>query len=214
MRSLYVLIDVTTSAAPILVASLEEIQLHGRIYVADHPGCKIIAPPLEGRGMAKIPADQLPYLIHHLGSAPQGDYAAQCQQALVLIQKLPINDTSALSLQKEIDRRGIGAPDANRLDRGEITDASQFLSKEAKQKILKPKKEKKEKKPDTSFEHPVRPKSNSTCGLVWDLLDALEKKLQRKPTSAEAREECAKENIKSGTASVQYSKWTKFTQDQ
>ena len=58
----YMLIDVTTVEATrvLLVATLRQVQLHGRLAQAQ--GKKVIAPPLEGRGLAKLEKLPLQYL--------------------------------------------------------------------------------------------------------------------------------------------------------
>jgi hypothetical protein len=68
----------------------------------------------------------------------------------------------------------------------------------------------KEKKHDTSFANPERPKAGTTTALVWELCDALKAKLGRTPTSKEALADADREGIKAGTFSVQFSKWKKI----
>lgn len=190
----YMLLDTTTSAKLVLVSQLREVQLHARIYAADNPGVRLLAPPVEGRSFAKLTQNQLTHLIYGLGEEPKGDYSAQCVQALMLVEKVAPNDTPLASLEREAERRALPEPDLNA----------------PKEKVASPPKAPpKEKKHDTSFANPERPKEGTTTALVWTLADELKAKLGRDPSSKEIVERCEQEGIKAGTASVQAGKWRK-----
>jgi hypothetical protein len=186
------LLDVSASCHLVLVAPLRQVQLHARLYQAQNPAARLLAPPVEGRSFAKLDTNQLIHLIYGLGSAPEGDYAALCAQALALVQARPLAPDTLESLEKEVARQHLPEPDLNH---------------EAKPKVEKPKAE---KKPDTSFSNPERPKAGTTTGMVWDIADELQKTLGRQPTSKEVVVACEKEGLKAGTVSVQYGKWKKY----
>jgi hypothetical protein len=112
-----------------------------------------------------------------LGGAPEGDYAAQVKQAQQLVDEREADDTLAERLEKEAER--LGAPEPS-------------LIKPEKVEAAKPPKEKKH---DTSFANPERPKAGTTTALVWELCDALKAKLGRTPTSKEALADADREGI-------------------
>lgn len=190
----YMLLDTTNGTARfVLKAPVRHVQLHARIQACQNPGSTYIAPPVEARSFSKLSENQLLHLIYSLGSAPEGDYANQCQQALALVQGKDPDTLSEEALSREVTR--LGAPEPT-LDHERPVKAAE-------------EKPKKEKKHDTSFSNPERPKAGTTTALVWDLCDAVYAKLGRAPTSKEAFAECEKEGIKAGTFSVQFGKWKK-----
>jgi hypothetical protein len=187
----YMLLETTNGTVRFLLkAPLREAQLHARLETFRNPGSTYIAPPVEGRSFSALTANQLLHLIYSLGSAPEGDYAAQVQQALALVQARDPDTEACASLEREVHRLGVPEPN--------LTHAA---PKPVAAKLQKPK--------DISFQNPERPKAGTTTALVWELCDQLKAALGRLPTSKEALAECDKEGIKAGTVSVQYSKWKK-----
>lgn len=189
----YMLLDVTGGGCQLaLVAASKEVQLHSRLLVADNPKRKLIAPPLEGRGFAKLTVLQVGQLIQSLGGKPFGSFGELCQQALELVAKTPIDGRSVASLEREVEKRGLPEPVVG------------WAATPALAPAGKPKKER-----STEFSEPVKPKAGTTTGLVWELCDGLMAKLKRTPTSKEAWAVCEPEGIKQGTFSVQFGKWKK-----
>lgn len=192
---MYMLLETTNGTASfVLKAPLREVQMHARLAAFQKPGSTYIAPPVEARGFAKLSENQLLHLIYSMGEAPEGDYAHQCQQALALVQAREPDTECLEALEREAVR--LGAPEAS-------------LVKSDKPVVQKPQKEKKH---DTSFSNPERPKAGTSTGLVWELCDALKEKLGRTPSSKEAWPTCEAEGIKQGTFSVQFGKWKRFTE--
>ena len=188
----YMLLDTTNGTALfVLKARLREVQLHARILACKNPGARYIAPPVEGRSFAKLSPNELSHLIYSLGGAPEGDYAEQVKQAQRLVDARGADDTSKERLEKEAERLGAPEPSLIKPEKGEVP------------------KPPKEKKHDTSFANPERPKAGTTTALVWELCDELKTQLGRTPTSKEAMAVCEKEGIKAGTFSVQFGKWRK-----
>ena len=191
----YMLLDVTGGGCQlVLVAASKEVQLHARLLVADSPKRKLIAPPLEGRGFAKLTILQLGELIQSQGDKPFGSFGDLCQQAFKLVDQHPVDERSIASLEHAVEKRGLPDPVV-----GWATDPT--LAPAAS---TKPKKER-----STEFTDPVKPKTGTTTGLIWELCDALKKKLKRVPTSKEAWAVCEAEGVKQGTFSVQFGKWKK-----
>lgn len=190
----YMLLDVTGGGCQlVLVAATKEVQMHARLLVADNPRRKLIAPPVEGRGFAKLTVVQLGELIKSLGASPFGEFEELCQQALKLMLAAPVDQCSIASLEHAIEKRGLPEP----------------VIGWANDPTLAPAPVKAKKERSTEFTDPVRPKSGTTTGMIWDLCDALQKKLKQVPTSKEAWSVCEAEGVKQGTFSVQFGKWKK-----
>lgn len=191
----YMLLDVTGGGCQLLlVAASKEVQLHSRLLVADNPKRKLTAPPVEGRGFAKLTVLQLGGLIQSLGAKPFGSFGELCQQAFKLVDVLPVDERSVASLEHAVTKRGLPEPVV-----GWAADPSL-----APAPAVKAKKER-----STEFTDPVKPKTGTTTGMIWELCDALHAKLKRVPTSKEAWPVCEAEGVKQGTFSVQFGKWKK-----
>lgn len=195
----YMLIDVTTpSAVRVLrVAEMTNCQLWGRIYQAE--GKVVIAPPVEGRGFAKLDLLQIQYLYWSLcQKTPPDDYAVLVRECLATIDAMPVDRTDTAWLQGEADRL---APS--------VTTAAEDGPKKA------PKAPKAHKEPTTPADPTGRPKATSTTGLVWDLADAAYRTVvpdgstdpDWKAVRTELARLCASEGINAGTMGVQYGKW-------
>lgn len=190
----YMLLDVTGGGCQlVLVAATKEVQLHARLLVADNPKRKLVAPPVEGRGFAKLTVLQLGELIKTLGASPFGSFGELCQQALNLVDSQPIDERSIASLEHAVEKRGLPEPVV-----GWASDPS-----------LAPAPVKAKKERSTEFTDPVKPKAGTTTGMIWELCDGLAKKLKRVPASKEAWAACEAEGVKQGTFSVQFGKWKK-----
>lgn len=195
----YMIIDVTTPEAikVLRVAEMTNCPLWGRLYQAE--GKKVIAPPVEGRGLGKLELLQLQYLYWSLHQkTPPEDYAALVRECLSTIDAMPIDHTDTVWLQGEVDRL---APS--------VTTAAEDGPKPA------PKAPKAPKAPTTPADPNGRPKASSTIGLVWDLADTAYATVvpdgaaepDWKAVRAELARLCSQEGINAGTMGVQYGKW-------
>lgn len=189
----YMLLDVTGGGCQLLlVAASKEVQLHSRLLVAENLDRELVAPPVEGRGFAKLTVLQLGELIQSLGAKPFGSFGELCQQALKLVDQQPMDERSVASLEHAVEKRGLPEPVVG------------WQHNPPEAAPVKPKKE-----CSTEFTDPVKPKAGTTTGLIWELCDALMAKLKRTPTSKEAWAVCDAEGVKQGTFSVQFGKWKK-----
>lgn len=198
----YMIIDVTTpSAVRVLrVAEMPNCQLWGRIYQAE--GKAVIAPPVEGRGFAKLDLLQIQYLYWSLNQkTPPDDYAVLVRECLAAIDAMPVDRTDTAWLQGEADRLQPKAPPQVSTAQDGPTTAT--------------KPPKKTKAPSTPADPTGRPKVTSTTGLVWDLADTAYRTVvpdgsadpDWKAVRAELARLCANEGINAGTMGVQYGKW-------
>jgi len=186
--ALYVLIDVTNLAQTkiLTVAPLHEVQCIGKIEKA--AGREVIAPPLEGRGFAKLSVEQLQYLYWNTTQLPPpADYTELAKAMFEVAQKCPVDDRPLESLEKEVKRL---YPD----DSG----SSNKQSSEPKAP----------KEPGAPAE---RPKGTSTTGRVWEIGDSIltgdPKAADWKDIRAKLMAACEAEGINKATAATQYSKW-------
>lgn len=193
MSSRYMLLDVTGGGCKLLlVAPLREMQLHARLVGNENPKAQLISPPLEGRGFAKLTVLQLGELITSLGAKPKKSFGDMCAQAFELVLQQPAAERSLEALEREIERKGLPDPVVGWKEG--TREESAHTAKKAR---------------STEFSNPERPKGGTVTGYIWELCDALKKKLQRIPTSKEAWAACEAENVKQGTFSVQFGKWKK-----
>ena len=190
---LYMVLNVTTNENTKLhfVAERSKAIALGKIYQLEHPGQKVIAPPLEGRSFSKLDKLQLQWLYWNMTEiTPPDEYSVLLKACLEYVKKLePISvDLSVLQgtlAQLESVREKTIAP----------YDAS--LNS-------KPARPKKEKATD------VAPKKTSTCGYVWNICDkhkAETPEADDKTLRAAIMAECEHEGINKSTAAVQYGKW-------
>jgi hypothetical protein len=189
----YMLLDITGGGCALLsVAPAPVVQMQARLVGSERPTALLLAPPIEGRGFAKLTVLQLGALITSLGGKPAASYHDLCAQAFELVLKQPEDTTSVASLEREIARRGLPDP---------------VIGWKTAPREEAPPSAKKER--STEFSEPSRPKAGTTTGYIWELCDKLLKKLERLPTSKEAWAVCSAENVKQGTFSVQFGKWKK-----
>lgn len=188
-KVLYMTIDITHVKETKLrfVADLGRTGLLGRIYMAEHPGRKVITPPLERRGLAKLDLLALQYLVWNtFNETPRESYVEVSQQAFDLIKsKFEITETEI----KLLESQWAGFE-------SQIEDPS------------KPPKIPKVPKSDDGT--PDIPKPTSTCGIVWALGDEMYAANGNQiPDRKSFIERCEKEGIHPATASTQYAKWKK-----
>jgi hypothetical protein len=185
----YMLIDVTTPEETKLlkISDRKRTILWGHIYKAQ--GRKVIAPPVEGKGLSKLDQLSLSYFYWNLlGAAPPDDYAKlveNCMHKLALAVEL--DDATEGFLMKEIHRLGIDLENPS-----------------AKTQPTEPK----PKREDNGI--PARPKATTATGLVWQIADELSVKANGEiPDRKELITACEAEGINPATAQVQFGKWKK-----
>jgi hypothetical protein len=187
-NQLYMVIDVTTVEETKIrfVAERETAILLGKIYALEHPGRKVIAPPVEGRGFSKVDTTlQLQYLFWNtFGLKPNDDYATLRGDCLTEALKLVPTHAELAVLQGKLAEMEDAAPNPARAARAprapKVSDA------------------------------PAAPKKTSTCGLVWELCEkhlAAGLALDSKELRAAIMANCEQEGINKSTAGVQYGKW-------
>lgn len=182
MNQMYMLIDLTKveETKVVVVGTMHRVQLWGRLLKAQ--GKSVIAPPLEGRGFAKLEKLALQYLFwNHCKRTPPEDYPELVQQCLTQLKFIKPDDTSIETLEREVAK------------------LEPEVAAEAK-----PKKERAPREPGAPVE---APKKTSTTGLVWVIADELTAKHGRLATRQEVLAECAENGINPATASTQFSKW-------
>lgn len=184
----YMVLDTTTTEGVkfLAVEILHKASAWGQIY--KHQGLTVIAPPLEGRGFAKLDLLQLQYLYWNtFQQTPPADMALLVPHLLAYGEKFPEGEMSVEQLQAivaDLYPNGVtGAP---------------AVAKAPKEP----------KAPGTPSE---RPKANSTTGLVWDIcdreLDKMTSKDDWKTVRAAIMAACEFDGINPATAATQYSKW-------
>lgn len=199
----YMLLDVSGAKCQlVLVAPSPHVQLHARLLKAKDPERKLIAPPLKEESLYKLTYPQAMALLISLGGVVGVSPTKLYSDLLALLLAQPLSTASSAFLQAEVERLGLPEPVIG----WEHMDVADLMA--AKVTVVKAKVK---RTTDTSFANPLRPKSGTTTGLVWEICDGLHKSLGRMPTSAEAVVACDKEEISKGTTSVQYGKWKKFT---
>lgn len=181
----YMLLDTAGGGAKFITkAAIREIQLLARLYQHQSPDMLPFAPPVEGRSFSRLAEDQLADLVRSLGGTPVVEYSALLEQAYAMVRAAPVNPASVEALQARIKELAIPEPEAP------------------------PAQEKAPAKAKTERKEGDAPRGGTTR-RVWELADALRASLGRMPTSKEVVAACEKEEIKAGTASVQYGKWKK-----
>jgi len=197
----YMLIDVTTmeTAKLLLVGTLRQVQLHGQILKAQ--GRKIIAPPLEGRGLSRLKMEELQYMLWNTwGLSPVnakgepkgfGDLLTECLHAAQ--QVLP-DGTSIELLEAEVAK--IAPPPE---DEGEHKPEAKLVKKAM---------------PRTPQKPGEAPAATSTTGKVWIIADrvlaahpAVTATTDWKPLRDAIIAACESEGINKATAATQYSKY-------
>ena len=99
----YMLIDTTTveTTRVLLVAGLREVELHGKLHRASGKTC--IAPPIEGRGLAKLEKLPLQYLLWNMFQmTPPDDYEELVKQAVARLDELPLDTTPLRELERQV----------------------------------------------------------------------------------------------------------------
>ena len=173
------------------VAEREKAIALGKIYQLEHPGQKVIAPPLEGRSFSKLDKLQLQWLYWNMTeTTPPDDYAALLKATFEYVEKLEPISAELSTLQGTLAQLESVREKA-------MTPYDASLNP-------KPARPKKEKSAD------VAPKKTSTCGYVWDICakhKAATPAADDKTLRAAIMAECEHEGINKSTAAVQYGKW-------
>lgn len=203
-RSLYMVIRTTNNehAQILYVAEMEIATLLGQLYRAEHPDQKCIAPPLEGRGFAKIDLAMLQYVYWNtFQSTPPEDYTELIKQCVERASKIEVTHANPESLRAELALFGTEIV-VNK--KGEIT-------KEIKEKKVPkpPKAAKAPRQPRSESDIKTdRPRAGTTTGLVWDIIDKHFANVKDvKVLRNVALEECKNEGLNPSTFSVQFGKW-------
>lgn len=190
----YMVIDLTTleESKVVAVAPMKQAQLIGKILQAQNR--RVIAPPLEGRGFAKLEMQVLQYIFWNMTQTPPPvEYAELLKAALVHAKEIPLDEVPLHELEKTV--------------RDLYPDEKQSGSTD-------PKEPKKPKEPGAPAD---RPKATSTTGRVWELADAAYAKVMSKaadgatPDWTEIRKALMTltdaDQINKATAATQWSKW-------
>lgn len=190
-KVMYMVIDTTVVADTKIrfVADLGRTGLLGRIYMAEHPGRKVITPPLERRGFAKLDQLALQYLVWNtFGETPKENYSELTEQAFNLtVSKIEPTETEI----KLLESQWAGFE-------GQVEESS------------KPKAPKASKPATEPGASPETPKPTSTCGIVWALGDEMyAANGNQLPERAAFIARCEQEGIHPATASTQFAKWKK-----
>jgi len=191
----YMVIDLTTieDAKIVAVAPMKEAQLIGKILQAQNR--RVIAPPLEGRGFAKLEMNVLQYIFWNMTKTPPTvEYAELLKAALAAAEEIPLDEVPLHELEKTV--------------RDLYPDEGSSKSSSG------PKEPKTPKEPGAPAD---RPKATSTTGRVWELADVAYAAVMAKVADGAApdwsviRAEIIKltdaEQINKATAATQYSKW-------
>lgn len=186
----YMIIDVATVEGTSIVAiapTLQHASLMGRLLKAD--GRKVIGPPVEGRGFAKLGKLPLQYLYWNIcKEAPPEDYGELVQNCLTVLRNMPVDETPIAKLELA----------CSKLEPEEGYNTDNELP--VKPKEIKP--------PKTTRAPGSAPKSTSVTGLVWVLCDeVLEASGGVMPARKIFIDKCLEEGINPATAATQYAKW-------
>lgn len=180
-QTTYMLIDVTSveTTTIIAVAPLRIVELLGQIQTIK--GRKVVAPPLEGRGFAKLDKLALQYLYWNmLQQTPPEDYQELIKSLLAKVAETPVSDATVEQLEREL---ALLAP---------LEDPSTA------------------KAPKDPNAPPTRPKGMTTTGLVWEICDRLYMLSGNvMPERKAVMDTCAMEEINLATAATQFAKWKK-----
>lgn len=184
---LYMLIDMTEleHTKVIALGNMRRVQLLGRLRAAE--GKTVIAPPVEGRGLARLTKEQLQYLYWNTCQhSPPEEYAQLVQECLARINEIQPNEEHIPSLEFLVKQLEV---QEGRMADGMLVD------------------------PDAP-KVPNRPKGTTTTGIIWTICDEVVAELLKgaavvdwKPIRAEAWKRCDNEGFNSGTFGVQYGKW-------
>jgi len=181
----YMLIDTTTieQTKVVAVSGLREVQLIGRILQAE--GRTVMAPPLLGRGFAKLERLPLQYLFWNTcNQKPPEDYGELIRICMQTIDEMPVVTETAEQLEARCRELGL---DLNS-SRTESTGGSRSAGTSG----------------------PVeRPKGESTTGKVWAIADKLFAEHNGMPPRDKIMAACTEAGINPATAATQYSKWKK-----
>lgn len=200
--ALYMVVRVTTveTCQILYIAPLENATLLGQLYMAEHPGQKCIAPPLEARGFSKLNTDQLQYLLwNSFGLTPPEDFPSLYKICLENALKIPVTEANASSLRSSLSHYEMETV---------ITDKGEIAVQAKTEKVNPELKRKPRSESDVITE---RPRENSTSALIWSIADkhfenVKDPKALRKLVMAE----CEKEGINLSTVSVQFGKWKAY----
>lgn len=185
-KTLYMVIDTTNDEHCVIraVAPIQQATLIGQTYMLEHPGRSCIAPPLDGRGFAKLDKLALQYLYWNtFQEKPNEDYGQLLKECLAKALMLPVNNIDLRMLESAKSLAADLLP----------TDNSK------PKKVTAPK-----------AELLTAPKKTSTCGFIWEICDSVLTQIVDN-TSKEFRQtvmqRCEAEGINKSTASVQLGRW-------
>ncbi len=185
--SLFMVIDITKVEETRIrfIATNERAVLLGKLYQAEHPGRKCIAPQLQGRGFSQLDKLALQYLFWNtFNKTPNENYEQLLADCLTESKNLQVNQTEIAGLQ-----------------------ASLSLFSNTLSSNDKPSKDKPEKAPKSENS---APKATSTCGVVWDIAEKLFVKNNNViPERKAVIDACVEEGLHPATASTQFAKWKK-----
>lgn len=209
----YVGINITSNehAKVLFVTDNERAALLGRLYMLQHPGQKVVAPPLEGRSFSKFEKELNQYLFwNSFQQTPPEDYSLLLKSLVLECEKIQVSETDLPWLKAEL---------ANYNYDVELTTTGHNyvmgkVPNPPRPKVQKEQTEKKEKVPKEpkaprAEGEPIRPKPNSTCGIIWQVLD---EQYENEKDFKELKKICQeilvqKEGINASTFSVQFTKW-------
>lgn len=185
-QTLYMVIDVTNVEQTVIrsVAPCKQATLIGQTYMLEHAGRTCIAPPLEGRGFAKLDKIALQYLFWNTFQlTPNEDYSQLLKDALSHALKIPVDDKELWALESL---------------KSLATDLSPSNNSEPKAP----------RAPKAQGE--AAPKKTSTCGLIWLICDSVVLEvtdISSKEFRAAVMQKCEADGFNKSTVSVQLGKW-------
>jgi len=188
----YMLIDTTTVEGTRLlaIAPLRAAQLLGKVEQLAN-GRTVIAPPVEGRGFAKLDMLQLQYLFWNtFQEVPPNEFSQACQVCLERFTAMPDTPADIDALERQV---ALLAPDNS--------EAASSGGSPVATKVR-------------SSAPSVRPAGTSTTGKVWEVADQIFGEQDPKSANWKVVREaivkaCEELGINGATAATQYSKWKK-----
>lgn len=198
-HTLYMVVRVTSveTCQILYIANLENATLLGQLYMAEHPGQKCIAPPLEARGFSKLDLNYLQYLLwNSFGLTPPEDFQSLHKICLDNALKIPVTEANPASLRSSLSHYEM---ETVITDKGEI-------AVQAKTEKVNPEVKRKPRPEGTA--NTERPRENSTSALIWSIADKhFENVKDLKTLRKLVMDNCEKEGVNLSTVSVQFGKW-------
>jgi len=180
MSILYMLIDRTSleTTSVLKVAPIKEIIAWSKLFAAE--GRTLIGPPLEGRGFAKLTAEELQYLYWNLVQQPPPEnYPEMIELCLTAVQQIAPDKTPIKQLEAQV-----------------LHLEAQAIALENPDKPV----------PRAVSDPASRPKEGSATGKVWAIADELSFGTAMATRKAVV-DLCVRKGINAATASTQYGKW-------